>query len=58
LFFGTSETIGFTQYITSLVKDIFPDIYIEVSVTSVNGPEALIVKEAGKDEPYVHIYSY
>lgn len=57
-FFGTSETIGFTQYITSLVKDIFPDIYIEVSVTSVNGPEALIVKEAGKDEPYVHIYSY
>ncbi|MFD1927752.1 CamS family sex pheromone protein [Sporosarcina siberiensis] len=57
-FFGTSETIGFTQYITSLIKDIFPNIDIEASVTSVNGAEALIVKEAGNDEPYVHIYGY
>lgn len=57
-FFGTSEIIGFTQYITSLIKDIFPNIDIEVSVTSVNGPEALIVKEAGTEEPYVHIYGY
>ncbi|WP_438312858.1 CamS family sex pheromone protein [Sporosarcina sp. FA9] len=57
-FFGTSETIGFTQYIASLIKENFPNIYIEVSVTSVNGPEALIVKEAGIDEPYVHIYGY
>ncbi|KXH86790.1 CamS family sex pheromone protein [Sporosarcina sp. HYO08] len=57
-FFGTSETIGFTQYITSLVNKHFPDIHTEVSITSVNGPEALIVKEAGNQEPYVHIYGY
>lgn len=57
-FFGTSETIGFTQYITSLVNKYFPNVNTEVSITSANGPEALIVKEAGDDKPYVHIYSY
>ena len=49
-FFGTSETIGFTQYLTGLVSKYFPNVYTEVSITSVNGPEALIVKEAGDDE--------
>ena len=57
-FFGTSETIGFTQYITSLVNKYFPNVNTEVSITSANGPEALIVKEAGDDKPYVHIYGY
>ena len=57
-FFGTSETIGFTQYMTSLVIKYFPNVHTEVSITSVNGPEALIVKEAGDDKPYVHIYGY
>ncbi|QTD43035.1 CamS family sex pheromone protein [Sporosarcina sp. Te-1] len=56
-FFGTSETIGFTQYLTSLVKAYFPNINVEVSITSVNGPEALIVKDSG-EEPFVHIYGY
>jgi protein involved in sex pheromone biosynthesis len=57
-FFGTSETIGFTQYMTGLVLKYFPNVHTEVSITSVNGPEALIVKEAGDDKPYVHIYGY
>lgn len=57
-FFGTSETIGFTQYMTGLVTKYFPDVHTEVSITSVNGPEALIVKEPGNNEPYVHIYGY
>ena len=56
-FFGTSETIGFTHYMTGLVKSYFSNVHTEVSITSINGPEALIVKEAGK-EPYVHIYGY
>ena len=35
----------------------FPDyIAVEVNVSSVNGPEALIVKEAEQKEPFVHIY--
>ena len=57
-FFGTSETIGFTQYMTSLVNQHFPNLHTEVSITSVNGPEALIVKEADNDKPFVHIYGY
>lgn len=57
-FFGTSETIGFTQYMTDLVITYFPDVHTEVSITSVNGPEALIVNEAGDAKPYVHIYGY
>lgn len=57
-FFGTSETIGFTQYMTGLVVKYFPNVQTEVSITSVNGPEALIVKEAGNEEPYVHIYGH
>ncbi|WP_432361053.1 CamS family sex pheromone protein [Sporosarcina sp. UB5] len=57
-FFGKSEVIGFTQYLTSLIINYFPDIDVEVSITSVNGPEALIVKEAGSNEPFVHIYGY
>ncbi len=56
-FFGKSETIGFMQYLTGLITDYLPNVQIEVSVTSINGPEALIVKEAG-EEPYVHIYGY
>ena len=50
-FFGTSETIGFVQHVAGLVMKYFPNIHTEVSVTSINGPEALIVKKAGKDEP-------
>jgi len=57
-FFGTSETIGFTQYVTSLLPEYLPDVHTEVSITSVNGPEALIVKEAGDEEAFVHIYGY
>ena len=56
-FFGKSETIGFVQYLTGLITDYLPNVQIEVSVTSINGPEALIMKEAG-EEAYVHIYGY
>lgn len=56
-FFGTSETIGFTQYLTELVKNYFSNVHTEVNVTSINGSEALIVKETG-EEPFVHIYGY
>lgn len=57
-FFGKSEMRGFTQYLTSLVMKHFADIQTEVSITSVNGPEALILIKPGDDEPFVHIYGY
>ena len=56
-FFGKSELIGFTQFLTALIIKYYSNIDVEVSITSVNGPEALIVKEAGEDE-FVHIYEY
>ncbi|WP_342536300.1 CamS family sex pheromone protein [Sporosarcina sp. FSL K6-3508] len=57
-FFGKSELIGFSQYLTSLVKTHFKDVPLEVSVTSVNGPEVLIVTEGNNNEPLVHVYGY
>ncbi len=55
-FFGTAEIIGFTQYLTGVLINQFDNINVEVSITSMNGPEALIMKEANDKDPYVHIY--
>ncbi|MED4226692.1 CamS family sex pheromone protein [Neobacillus cucumis] len=56
-FYGKTEGIGFTQYVTGLVMEHFPKyLSVTVNVTSVDGPESLIVKEANATEPFVHIY--
>jgi protein involved in sex pheromone biosynthesis len=56
-FYGKTEGIGFTQFVTGKVMEHFPDyISVEVNVSSVNGPEAIIVKEVDQKEPFVHIY--
>ncbi|TFE01315.1 CamS family sex pheromone protein [Jeotgalibacillus sp. R-1-5s-1] len=56
-FYGKSEIIGFTQYVAGRLVDLFPEYFdIEVSITSINGPEALIIKEPNETEPFVHIY--
>jgi protein involved in sex pheromone biosynthesis len=56
-FYGEAEAIGFTQYVTGLVMEHFPNyISVQVSVSSVLGQEALIVKKPDQDEPFVHIY--
>ncbi|GAA0328941.1 CamS family sex pheromone protein [Bacillus carboniphilus] len=56
-FNGEAEVIGFTQYVTGLVMKYFPNtVKVEVNVNSVNGPEALIVKERESDDPYVYVY--
>jgi len=55
-FFSKLEIIGFTQYLTGVLINQFDNIHVEVSITSMNGPEALIVKDANEKEPYVHIY--
>ncbi len=55
--FGEAEIIGFTQWATSLIIDHFPDyLNVEVEINSVNGAEALIVRNAGEEKPFVHIY--
>ncbi|NRD77695.1 CamS family sex pheromone protein [Bacillus sp. BRMEA1] len=56
-FYGKTEGIGFTQYVTGLVMEHFPKyLSVSVSVTSVDGPEALIVKKANSTDPFVYIY--
>ncbi|WP_339280370.1 CamS family sex pheromone protein [Lysinibacillus sp. FSL P2-0066] len=55
-FFGKAEIIGFTQYLTGILINQFDNIHVEVSVTSVNGPEALIIKKPNDKDPYVHVY--
>jgi protein involved in sex pheromone biosynthesis len=56
-FYGRAEAIGFTQYVTGLVMEHFPDyISVQVDISSVSGPEALIVRKAEQAEPFVHIY--
>ncbi len=55
-FFGAAEVRGFTQYLTGVLINQFDNINVEVSVTSMNGPEALIMKDANDKDPYVHIY--
>lgn len=57
-FYGSSEITGFTQYASSEVLKQFPkSMKIEVSITSVNGPEALIVKERNDTETTIHLYN-
>ncbi|MBQ0140600.1 MAG: CamS family sex pheromone protein [Kurthia sp.] len=57
-FYGSSEITGFTQFASSEVLKQFPkDLRVELSVTSVNGPEALIVKESNATETYIHLYN-
>ncbi|MFE8697082.1 CamS family sex pheromone protein [Cytobacillus sp. FJAT-53684] len=56
-FYGKAEAVGFTQYVTGLVIKYFPEyISVQVSISSVNGPEALIVRKVDQNEPFVHIY--
>ena len=56
-FYGTTEIIGFAQYLSGVILNQLPnDVRIEVNITSINGAEALIIKEPNENEPFVHIY--
>jgi len=56
-FYGKSEVIAFTQYVTGLVMEYFPSyLKVQVNISSVDRPEALIVKDVNVDKPNVHIY--
>ncbi|WP_018932385.1 CamS family sex pheromone protein [Gracilibacillus lacisalsi] len=56
-FYGKAELIGFTQYAYGLVLSGFPSDYqLEVNITSGDKQEALIVRKAGEEEGFVHIY--
>ncbi|WP_229683113.1 CamS family sex pheromone protein [Virgibacillus oceani] len=55
-FYGKGEVIGFTQYAYGLVKEMFPDYYdLEIKIKSNDKLESLIYRNAGVDDPTVHI---
>ncbi|EJS64319.1 CamS family sex pheromone protein [Bacillus cereus] len=55
-FNGKAEIIGFTQYVAGLVMEYFPNyMKVQVTIKSVEGPEAIIIREAKQDEPLVKI---
>ncbi|WP_173917419.1 CamS family sex pheromone protein [Halobacillus sp. Marseille-Q1614] len=56
-FDSQTEVIGFTQYVYSLVMEMFEDHYsVQVRINSMDKQESLIVKKRGEEEPFVHIY--
>ncbi|SDJ51946.1 CamS family sex pheromone protein [Salimicrobium halophilum] len=56
-FNSQAEIDGFTQYVHSLVREMFSDHYgVEVRIHSLNRQESLIVRERGEEEPYVYVY--
>lgn len=55
-FNGKAEIIGFTQYVAGLVREYFPNyMRVQVTIKSVERPEAIIIREAKQDEPLVKI---
>ncbi len=57
-FYGKAEVIGFTQYITGEIMEHFPNYFsMQVYISSESGPESIIVRDAGQEEPFVHIYN-
>lgn len=55
-FRGRSEVIGFTQYLYSLVEEIFKKHdSIEIVVKSMDRTEAIITKKAGSETIDVHV---
>lgn len=50
-FNGKAEIIGFTQYVAGLVMEYFPNyMKVQVTIKSVERPEAIIIREAKQDE--------
>lgn len=56
-FYGSGEIVGFTQYVYGIVKEMFSNYYdLEIKVTSSDKVESLIYRDAGEEDPIVHIF--
>jgi len=57
-FYGKAEVIGFTQYVTGLIMEHFDNyISLQVYIESESGAESVIIRDAGENEPSVHVYN-
>ncbi|WP_163970958.1 CamS family sex pheromone protein [Oceanobacillus halotolerans] len=56
-FYGKAEVIGFTQYTYGVINEMFPNYYdLEIKINSDDKMESLIYRDAGDDNPTVHIF--
>jgi len=56
-FYGSAEVVGFSQYVYGLVLEMFPEHYdLEIKITSSDQVESIIYREAGEEEPTVHVF--
>jgi len=56
-FYGQAEVVGFTQYVYGLMMDNFQAHFdLEINIRSNQRQESLIVRKAGDEDAYVHIY--
>lgn len=56
-FNGQAEVVGFTQYVYGLMMDSFQSHFdLEIDIRSNLRQESLIIREAGAEEAYVHVY--
>lgn len=59
-FYDKTEVVSFTNYVANLLQTKFPfsqDVPVNISITSVNQQEALIVKKPSMDKPFVYVYN-
>ncbi|WP_242223911.1 CamS family sex pheromone protein [Bacillus cereus group sp. BfR-BA-01380] len=54
-FSGKAEVIGFTQYVTGAVMDFPNYIKVQVTIKSVERPEAIIIRDVKQDKPFVQV---
>ncbi|UOY91609.1 CamS family sex pheromone protein [Ectobacillus sp. JY-23] len=56
-FNGKAEVIGFTQFVTGLIMEHFPNyVKVEVNIHSVGRQEAVILRDSEQEQPIVHIF--
>lgn len=56
-FNGQAEVVGFTQYVYGLMMDSFQTHFdLEIDIRSNQRQESLIIREAGAEEAFVHVY--
>lgn len=54
-FSGKAEVIGFTQYVAGAVMDFPNYIKVQVTIKSVERPEAIIIRDVKQDKPFVQV---
>ena len=56
-YYGQSEVVALTQFVGDLLNKYFSSVpNIELIISDNQKPKATIIKEAGEEEPFIHIF--